>query len=189
MQDYYRILDPISGKRLRPVGRTLGASTTGANGARMRHQRAGWRGSVPRVESAVATCVSGLPGDVRWFGDEVAVDFPSATAAVERARRRFFEPDDSGLFTVASVALTGIEARRGGRVPIRICLPTTCAACGGRGESWGARCEPCAGEGHALTPRYLVLRMPPGLRDGASLQFRLSDPNAPTRVIVQVSVR
>jgi hypothetical protein len=184
MQDYYRILDPISGKRLRPLGRILGA-----NPERVRHQRAGWPSSAPPVESALATRVSGLPGDIHWFGDEVAVDFPSATAAVERARRRFVEPDDSGSFAVACVALTGIEARRGGRVPIRVYLPTTCTACGGRGESWGARCESCAGEGSAPTPRYLVLRMPPGLRDGASLQFRLRDPNTPTRVIVQVSVR
>ncbi|MPZ20322.1 MAG: hypothetical protein GEV06_20755 [Luteitalea sp.] len=189
MQDYYRILDPISGKRLRPVGRMLGASPTGPSGVRMRHRRAGWSGPLARVESALATRVSALPSDLRWFGDEVAVDFPSATAAVERARRRFFERDDGGPATVACVALTGLEARRGGRVPIRICLPTTCAACGGRGESWGARCEGCAGEGSALLPRYLVLRMPPGLRDGVSLHFRLRDPNAPTRVVVQVSVR
>ncbi|MGH9160616.1 MAG: hypothetical protein ACRD2X_11625 [Vicinamibacteraceae bacterium] len=187
MQDYYRILDPISGKRHRPAGRMLGANP--ASGVRMRHQRAGWPSAGPRVESALATRVTGLPGDVRWFGDEVAVDFPSATAAAERARQRFFEPDGSGPLAVACVALTRIEARRGGRVPIRICLPTTCAACGGRGESWGARCEDCAGEGSAPTPRYLLLRMPPGLRDGASLQFRLRDPNAPTRVVVQVSVR
>ncbi|MPY88442.1 MAG: hypothetical protein GEU99_11000 [Luteitalea sp.] len=184
MQDYYRILDPIWGARRGPMRRP---ATPGRG--RVGRQRPAWRDRLHPEERIIVTRVTALSRDVRWFGDEVAVDFPSAAAVVERVRGGFFETAESRSVAAICIVLTGIEAQRGGRMPIRLSLATTCGACGGRGESWGARCESCTGEGSALRWRYLVFRMPPGLRDGDSLQFRLRDPNAPTQVTVRVSVR
>src|SRR5262245_34274187 len=120
------------------------------------------------------------------FADEIAIDFPSVGRVVERIRENFLgEREDAGI-VYAEVSLTKFEAWKGQVVPIELSVRSTCARCGGRGETWTEACTACAGTGEALAQHAVPVTVPPRVPDGARIRFRVTPPNAPA---VRVEVR
>jgi hypothetical protein len=132
--------------------------------------------------------------DAAWepaecFADEVAVDFPSMAPIVARMRGAFLAGEDASSALTTSVSLPRAVAYRGGRVPVQLSMPGTCAACSGRGGTWDEACAACTGAGYVAALRHVVLLMPSGVRHGDRLQFRLRLPHTRTAVlVVHVSV-
>ena len=125
----------------------------------------------------------------RAFADEVAIDFPSSTAAIEFFRRDRGEPDDVVRSTSAEITISAGQAGTGAWVPLDLTVARTCACCGGRGETWSEPCEPCAVEGRQIYPQRLTVAVPPGVADGARFSFSVSPARGPrTRVDVRVAV-
>ena len=124
------------------------------------------------------------------FADEIAIDFPSVGAAVERMRAAFLGEQVERAALVAQVSLSRREASDGRIVPIEVPLRATCPDCGGRGETWAERCHRCAGTGESLIKHELRVTLPPGIADGARVRFRVTSPDAAAvRVELRVSVR
>jgi hypothetical protein len=126
------------------------------------------------------------------FADEVAIDFPSVHAVVERMRDAFLgTPGEARPAPYRmEIALSPAEARFGHDVRLVVPIRRTCTACGGRGEIWSDRCEACAGAGDALDGHELCVAVPPGVRDGAWVNVTVTPRHAPaTRVELHVSVR
>ena len=117
--------------------------------------------------------------DRQWFGDDVALDFPSAAHATERVRNAFLSHERPQA-TEASLLLTPAEARQGVSVSLDVPLRYTCRACGGRGESWGQSCEPCEGSGAQLSVERFRVRVPAGVGEGTSFRFSLTPRHHPT---------
>ncbi|HEY6509544.1 MAG TPA: hypothetical protein VIY56_16095 [Vicinamibacterales bacterium] len=140
-----------------------------------------WKKSVhPRGPGAVAVhSGDDVRYDRRWFGDDVAVDFPSAAHATERVRSTFLSHERPPA-TPASLVLTPDEARQGVSVFLDVPLRYTCRGCGGRGESWGQTCEPCDGSGAQLSVERFRVRVPSGVDDGTSFRFSLTPRHHPT---------
>ena len=128
-------------------------------------------------------------GSVDWLTDEVAIDFPSVASVLDGMRHSFFgEMPTASL--AAEVELTPSEAFWGSLVSLRIPLRGICSMCGGRGEAWGDWCAPCAGTGESVAEYPLRLRVPPGVRSGASFKFSIMPPGtAPTVVEVRITIR
>ena len=147
---------------------------------------------MPRRLPALRAALHALAPDDRTFRgsltDEVAIDFPSASVAAECLRRSVAEPDSPCL--EAEIVLDRTQAARGARVPIWLHLRHTCAQCGGRGEVWDEPCESCLGNGHAVSPLSVEVRVPPGAADGDRLRFAVTPRRGPrTRVDVRVAVK
>ena len=124
----------------------------------------------------------------RSLTDEVAIDFPSAGAAVECLRRSVLEPD-TPIVASAEIVIDPIQAATGARVPVTLGLRHTCGVCGGRGEVWNDPCDACMGEGHAVRPHWIEIRVPPGAMHGDRLRFAITPRRGPrTRVDVRVAV-
>lgn len=123
------------------------------------------------------------------FADEVAIDFPSVRAAIDRMRVAFLgDAPDPPLRL--EIALSPLEAHRGRDVRLEVPIRRTCAVCGGRGEVWGDRCSGCEGAGHGVARHALHVAVPPGVRDGACVNLTVAPGQAPaTRVELRVSVR
>jgi hypothetical protein len=124
-----------------------------------------------------------------WFADEIAIDFPSVGPAVERMRDAFLgvRVDD---VVRADLSVTRREANGGRTIPIELPMRRTCEGCGGRGETWTARCAECHGTGTSLFQHTFRLALPAGVADGARLRFRVSVPGAASvRVEVRVAVQ
>ena len=117
--------------------------------------------------------------DRRWYGDDAAVDFPSAVPAIERIKAGFLS-SDRRLPLQASLSLSPAEARHGVTVPLDVPLRYTCRQCGGRGESWGDPCAPCEGSGVQFSVDRFRVRVPPGVADHASFRFSLTPRHHPT---------
>jgi hypothetical protein len=134
----------------------------------------------PRGRDAVAV-QSGddVRYDRRWFGDDVAVDFPSAAHATERVRHAFLLHERPAA-TPAALLLTPAEARQGVSVLLDVPLRYTCRACGGRGESWGQACEPCDASGAQLSVERFRVRVPAGVDEGTTFRFSLTPRHHPT---------
>jgi len=125
----------------------------------------------------------------RSFADEVAIDFPSSSAAIEFFRRDHVEADAQTPTTHAEITITANEAGTGTMVALDVSVPRTCACCGGRGEVWSERCEPCDGRGQQLQQQRLTVAVPPGVEHGDRFSFNVSLPRGPrTRVDVRVAV-
>lgn len=133
----------------------------------------------------------GLPHEC--FADEIAIDFPSVGRCVERARDRFLgeRPDGNDADVLcAEVSLSKFEASRGLVVPIDVPVRTTCAHCGGRGETWTEPCGLCDGSGAANMCYPVRVTVPPGVADGARFRFRLTSPDTRVvRVELRIAVR
>src|SRR5262245_33245453 len=134
--------------------------------------------------------VSEMPQDC--FADEIAIDFPSVVTVVERMRARFLGEDagsgDRAL--VAEISLSTTEARTGVVLPLELPVRTTCAQCGGRGESWTERCSCCSGTGESISRQAVNVTVPRGIADGACLRFRVRIPGAPSvRVELRIAIR
>jgi len=117
--------------------------------------------------------------DRRWYGDDAAVDFPSAASAIERIKASFFSHDKRRPLQ-ASLSLSPAEARNGITVPLDVPLRYTCRQCGGRGESWGESCVPCDQSGVQFSVERFRVRVPPGVVDGTSFRFSLTPRHHPT---------
>ena len=124
------------------------------------------------------------------FADEIAIDFPSVGRVVERMRDRFLGERADADVVCAEVSVSRSEALLGLVVPLDVAVRTTCAHCGGRGETWTERCAACNGTGESMHRRAVRVSVPRGIADGARLRFRLTSPDAPSvRVEVRVAVR
>jgi DnaJ-class molecular chaperone len=125
-----------------------------------------------------------------WFDDEVAIDFPSVQAAVERMRASFVatsHEDDRRRQLSAELILSPREAFNGVTVPIDVPVRRICLACGGRGETWPDPCNSCDGSGEAVGRHPVRLVVPPRVQDGDRFALSVSAPYAaPTRVEVRV---
>jgi DnaJ-class molecular chaperone len=126
----------------------------------------------------------------RSLADEVAIDFPSSSAAIAFFRRDHTEAADlSQPRTTAEITISSSQAGSGVMVPLEIYVPRTCTQCGGRGEVWSEPCEPCAGQGHELHHQRLTVSVPAGVEHGDRFSFNVSLPRGPrTRVDVRVAV-
>ena len=82
------------------------------------------------------------------FADEIAIDFPSVGHLVERVRDGFLgEGGDVATTLTTEVSLSRRDASSATVVPLEVPLRGTCAACGGRGETWTEPCAACRGTG------------------------------------------
>jgi molecular chaperone DnaJ len=134
------------------------------------------------------------PGDARRdFGrgempaDEIAIDFPSVSALVDRMRASFFA--DASAQWSAYIELTRGEARDGARVPIDVPHAETCGACGGRGEILADGCPACGGRGTRRAAHRVRLVLPAGVAHGAQLTYQLRMPaGAPALLSVSVGI-
>jgi DnaJ-class molecular chaperone len=123
------------------------------------------------------------------FADEVAIDFPSSSAAIEFFRRDHVDSDGQAPSTSAEITISADQAGHGTTVALDVHVPRTCARCGGRGEVWNEPCEPCAGRGEELQRQRLTVAVPPGVAHGDRFSFNLSLPRGPrTRVDVRVAI-
>lgn len=125
----------------------------------------------------------------RSFVDEVAIDFPSSSAAIEFFCRDHDGPDGPDRSTDAQITISAQQADAGAMVSLDVRVLHTCAKCGGRGEVWSDPCEPCAGQGHALHYERLIVSVPAGVVHGDRFSFNVFPPRGPrTRVDVRVAV-
>lgn len=124
-----------------------------------------------------------------WSTDEIAIDFPSIDALLDRMRSAFFGPLDVRPPLSAEVVLTPREAFWGAVVPLRVPVRTVCADCGGRGESWLDTCLSCHGTGEAVALCDVRLEVPAGVREGAVFRFGVTPAAAPTTIVeVRVAI-
>ena len=145
----------------------------------------------PRDDGRAAKRVLAMPlARARgWFEDEIAIDFPSLHAAVERMRACFVAPADRDHRRQLSTELhlSPREAFHGVTVPLDVPVRKLCLACGGRGEIWSDPCDACDGSGEALGRHPVRLVVPPRVQDGDRFALSVSAPSAPpTHVEVTV---
>jgi len=122
------------------------------------------------------------PDRSEWLGDEIAVDFPSVDALLDRMRASFFGAG-FGACLSAELILSPREAFFGGIVPIELPIRSICPSCGGRGECWLDPCERCGGTGATVVAHRVRLTVPPGVRDGARLWISVMPPAAPATTV------
>jgi hypothetical protein len=125
----------------------------------------------------------------RCFADEIAIDFPSMDAVVERMRAGLLGPDENRASHNAAISVSPNDAWTGVTVPLDVPLRGTCGACGGRGETWAEPCASCAGSGERSTSHQVRVAVPPRVADGTRLRFLVAHPyGVPTRVELTVLV-
>jgi hypothetical protein len=125
----------------------------------------------------------------RCFDDEIAIDFPSLDAVVERMRDGFLGADSAKSAHNTAISLSPRQAFAGATIPLDIPLRHTCAHCGGRGETWAEPCTACAGSGECFRSRQVRVLVPAGVTDGTRFSFLVAAPQAvPTRIEVTVLV-
>ena len=146
----------------------------------------------PRDDGRAAKRVLAMPLARRagWFDDEIAIDFPSLHAAVERMRACFVAASagcDPRRRLSTELHLSPREAFHGVTVPLDVPVRRLCLSCGGRGETWPDRCDACDGSGEALGRHPVRLVVPPRVRDGDRFALSVSAPSAPpTHIEVRV---
>lgn len=146
----------------------------------------------PRDDGRAARRVLAMPLARRngWFDDEVAIDFPSLHAAVEKMRACFVAGSiecDRRRRLSTNLYLSPREAFDGVTVPMDVPVRKLCLSCGGRGEIWSDPCETCEGSGEALGRHPVRLVVPPRVQDGDRFALSVSAPSAPpTHVEVRV---
>jgi molecular chaperone DnaJ len=125
-----------------------------------------------------------------WFADEVAIDFPSIAAVVDRMRDAFLQSEVGDQPLSAEILLSRREAVDGTVVPLEVPIRSTCPLCDGRGESWMETCRGCSGTGAWHLPHRVRLSVPAGVADGTRFRFTITTPYAvPTHIEVRVAVR
>jgi DnaJ-class molecular chaperone len=124
-----------------------------------------------------------------WMADEIAIDFPSVSSVLDRMRDSFFRGERETALS-AEVILSPQEAFHGASVPLHVPLRRTCPRCGGRGEVWADWCAACGGAGEISAMERVRLRLPAGVREGATFRFSVSPQSAPrTFVEVRITIR
>ena len=114
--------------------------------------------------------------DRRWYGDDAAVDFPSAASAVERIRPRFFSHERRQPLQ-ASLSLSPADARTGSRSRSMFRFDTRAASAAGEASRGGA-VRACDGSGVQFSVDRFRVRVPPGVTDGTIFPL-LPDPAPP----------
>ncbi len=139
------------------------------------------------ADIAVA-CAPAHEPDVRAavFGDEIAIDFPAVTAAVERMRDAFEAAEGAAALRV-ELRLTRVEASRGTVFPVDVPVRSLCGACGGRGETWTEPCARCGGYGHSLRRHQVRVSVPAGVADGSRFRFSVAPRHEPP-ILVELHV-
>jgi DnaJ-class molecular chaperone len=123
-----------------------------------------------------------------WLADEVAIDFPSVSSVLDRMRDSFFGAREAALS--AEIIVSPQEAFWGALVPLHVPLRKTCVRCGGRGEVWDEWCAACCGVGEISAAHEMRLRVPAGVREGATFRFSVAPKGAPqTSVEVRITIR
>jgi DnaJ-class molecular chaperone len=117
-----------------------------------------------------------------WLADEIAIDFPSVSSVLDRMRHSFFG-ERAGVALSAEVVLSPQEAFWGTMVPLHVPLRGTCPRCGGRGEVWAEWCATCGGGGEVTLAHELRLRVPAGVREGATFRFSVAPHGAPPTIV------
>jgi len=75
-------------------------------------------------------------------------------------------------------------------VPLHVPLRRTCPRCGGRGEAWAEWCAECGGIGEIAAVERVRLRVPAGVREGATFRFSVGPLGAPQTVVdVRITIR
>ena len=124
------------------------------------------------------------------FADEIAIDFPSVGHVVERIRDAFLGERPRADLLTTELHLSRREAYGGLVVPLEVPIRGTCPICGGRGESWTERCDPCRGTGESLFHHPVRLRVPAGVAHGTRFRFSVTSPHAASvRLEVRVAIR
>jgi DnaJ-class molecular chaperone len=124
-----------------------------------------------------------------WLSDEVAIDFPSVSSVLDRMRESFFRGEREASLS-AEIVVTPQEAFYCTLVPLHVPLRRTCPRCGGRGEIWAEWCASCRGAGEVAAVEPVRLRLPPGVREGATFRFSVGPQSAPpTFVEVRITIR
>jgi DnaJ-class molecular chaperone len=146
----------------------------------------------PRDDGRAARRVLAMPLARRhgWFDDEIAIDFPSLHAAVERMRACFVaasSESDHRRRLSTELHLSPREAFNGVTVPLDVPVRKLCVSCGGRGEIWADPCDACDGSGEAIGRHPVRLVLPPRMQHGDRFGLSISAPSAPlTHVEVRV---
>ena len=126
---------------------------------------------------------------VRWFGDDVVIDFPSVAGVVEDIASAFTAQPDAATLT-ADVHLSAREAFEGVAMPLDVPIRCTCRACDGRGERWPDPCGICGGSGVEIRRHPVRVLVPARVRDGARCRFVVAPRQHPeTRIELRVAVR
>jgi DnaJ-class molecular chaperone len=124
-----------------------------------------------------------------WLSDEVAIDFPSVSSVLDRMRDSFFGGGHESVRS-AEIVVSPQEAFWGVLVPLRVPVRRTCSRCGGRGEVWDEWCAACCGVGEVSAAHEMRLRVPAGVREGATFRFSVAPQGAPlTLVEVRITIR
>ena len=146
-------------------------------GVRIPVRGAGAAGSGPG-EATVNRPVIRVPAELAAAGTIAVMDVTD-----ERPCTRC---DGSGLerpeAACASCAGAGAVTRRMGQIPIR----HICSACGGRGRAAARPCTACDASGSVARTRPLKVRVPAGVRDGATLRIRPKGTGRPFDAVVRV---
>ena len=126
--------------------------------------------------------------DVNCFDDDVVVDFPSISHAVDRIRSAFVA-DERPSALATTLRLSAHDARQGLTAPLEVPVRCLCRRCGGRGESWTESCAQCEGSGTELFRHHLQVTVPAGVCDGARFHFVLTPRHhPPTRIELHIFV-
>ena len=140
-------------------------------------------------QGAATRRIRRLPPRFDWFADEVAIDFPSVRAVVDRMRDAFLAPEEQPRAVTTEISLSPLDAFTGTVVPLDLHVRGMCQACGGRGETWTELCPACHGSGDALFTHVVQVFVPPRIFDGACIRLQVSMPHAPpTHVDVRVTI-
>jgi hypothetical protein len=143
----------------------------------------------PLHDDTVLAATRTGPDHDRYFADEIAIDFPSIGAVIDRMKNGLLGGDETPIAHNAAISLSRRDAHIGVTVPLEVPLRATCLSCGGRGETWTEPCASCAGSGERATPHHVRLCVPAGIADGTRLRFLVAPPHGvPTRVEVTVLV-
>lgn len=126
--------------------------------------------------------------DVVCFADEVALDFPSITRAIERIRHGLLG-DERRRPLPAALRLSRAEALEGAVRPLQVPVRLTCGVCGGRGETWSSHCVRCQGSGIEIRRHEVQVSIPARVFHGALFHFSVVPRHEPpTRIELQIVV-
>jgi hypothetical protein len=139
-------------------------------------------------DSIAVVTTDDLRHEANCFADDVVVDFPSISRAVDRMRSAFLA-DERPSAVPTALRLSRHEAITGVTMPLEVPVRCLCRHCGGRGESWTESCLRCSGSGTELFRHHLQVTVPAGVCDGARFHFMLSPRHhPPTRIELQILV-
>jgi DnaJ-class molecular chaperone len=166
-----------------------------ARRARYDRERRLWEGRVsPASPSEHAVDPEPLVSEPVPLTGEAELVRPSYEALLDRILRNFAgeaaskaeQPEPLNFELILSTR----EAARGVVIPFEVPALSICDRCAGAGRTPRGVCGRCAGEGRVVNKRTLDLGIPPGVRDGDSIEVSLEPlgvENLWLRVLVRIS--